>query len=107
MQDAGSRIISSGILPMIQPGGFLPRSIHAQTLNLIANILSFVLINKNYQIKCIIIYVTNYKIVMGVLRQFECSGLGHFVSNCKIKNVGRDMFVSADITMHYFIQSKL
>jgi hypothetical protein len=107
MHNADSRVITSSILPFICPNEFSSQTVHIQSISLIANILSFISSNPNYKLNFIVVYITDHRVAISVLNQFEMSGLGSFVTNCLVKNMGKNMFVSADVSMNYYVLSKL
>lgn len=102
-----SRVITTGVLPVLLPGGLMPDSAHTQALNLIANIFSFASCYQNHIIQDIIVYIHDYKLAHGVLHVFAVSGLGKYVVKCTVKNMSRSLLVSADLTIRYWIQAKL
>lgn len=98
-----------GVLPMLLPGGNLPPDSHAQTVNLIANILGLLASNPSYRLVSIVVYVCHYKLAANVLRHFQTAGLGDPVRRCLVKQMGPDLCVSAELTLdlHDTIRSKL
>lgn len=95
-----SAIISAGILPNLYSLDLIPLNEHSQILNLIGNTLCFLNSSRDYKLKFIKIYVCNYKLAGVALRQFEMSGLGQYVINCGVKNMGPHLRITAEITLY-------
>lgn len=103
--------VSVGILPILQPGGHISLNAHTQTLNLIANIFSYLSTNKYYKLNSIAVFVCNYKLADRILQIFDISGLGTYIIHCSVKKMGPNLYTSADLKMiklpNIQIQSKL
>lgn len=101
------RILNLGVLPIISYAKVSQPNIYLQTVNLIANIFSLTSSYPDFRLCRIIVYVMDHNFAYGVLEQFQSSGLGDYVTNCFVKTMGSEIYVSADISMLNWLQSKL
>lgn len=99
-ENAFSQPMVVGVLPVLQPSCRPSLNAHVQTVNLIANIFSFLSSNPSHALESVVIYVCHYKLAANVLNHFEASGLGELVKQCLVKKLGPDLYVTADLTLN-------
>lgn len=98
--DEKIEVLSVGILPIISSEYKLSHNPHRQALHLIANIFRFLTSNPSLVLKSIILYVSNYKFAAVVLRYFQNSGLGEYITQCSVKQMRFDLLTTADLKLY-------